>query len=229
MLLAQVERTREAAGYDPRRPACEVRRGARSVEPGAPDDLLATDDLVARAKGHEAVAAEELFRRYRPRLQSFVHARVPVVARKLSDTQDVVQDVCFKILRALDRFESRGIGSFWWFARQIAKNHLLDLVRRGRALHETGLDEKSDAEPVAKARAPAGVAADRESAEAFDRALERVADPVRQGLVMRLELGLEWNVIARDCGFPSPDAARVAVKRALGDVAKEMAGHGEGS
>jgi DNA-directed RNA polymerase specialized sigma24 family protein len=131
------------------------------------------------------------------------------------------------ILRALDR--SSAAWSFWWFARQIAKNHLLDLVRRGRALHESGLDERSDAEPVAKARAPAGVAADRESAEAFDRALERVADPVRQGVVMRLELGLEWNVIARDCGFPSPDAARVAVKRALGDVAKEMAGHGEGS
>ncbi len=82
---------------------------------------------------------------------------------------------------------------------------------------------------MAKAQTPSGAAEDREAAEAFDRALEHVPDPVRRGLVMRLELGLEWNVIARDCGFPSPDAARVAVKRALGEVAKEMAGHGEGS
>ncbi len=197
--------------------------------PGPPDDLLTTDDLVARAKRREAVAAEELFRRYRPRLSAFVHARVPSGARKLSDTQDVVQDVCFKILRALDRFESRGIGSFWWFARQIAKNHLVDLARSGKALRETGLDERSDAEPAGPARPPSGAAADREAMEAFDRALERVPERVRQGLLMRLELGLDWKAIAGDSGFPSADAARVAVKRALADVAKEMAGHGEGS
>jgi RNA polymerase sigma factor (sigma-70 family) len=199
------------------------------VVPVSPDDLLSTNDLVARAKRREAVAAEELFRRYRPRLSAFVHARVPSGARRLADTQDVVQEVCFKILRALDRFESRGIGSFWWFARQIAKNHLVDLARGGKAVHETALDEHSDAEPAGPARAPSSVAADREAMEAFDRALERVPERVRQGILMRLELGLDWSVVAADSGFPSADAARVAVKRALADVAREMTGHGERS
>jgi RNA polymerase sigma factor (sigma-70 family) len=192
-------------------------------------ELLQTGDLVARFQRGERNAADDLFRRYRPRLDAFLRARVPAGARKLGDTDDLVQEVCVKILGALDRFEMRGIGSFWWFARSIAKHHLIDAARRGHALHETKLPDGSDWTPAAKLRGPVGEAADRESAVAFDQALERVPDHVRRGLLMRLELGLDWSVVAADCGFPSADAARVAVKRALGAVAKEMAGHGDGT
>src|SRR5262245_5232778 len=106
------------------------------VASGAEGDLLATIDLVTRARTGDRSAAENLFRRYRKRLEAFVYARVPVSARRLVDTQDIVQDVCVKILGALDRFESKGVGSFWCFARSIARNHLIDAARRGGAKHE---------------------------------------------------------------------------------------------
>jgi RNA polymerase sigma factor (sigma-70 family) len=193
------------------------------------DELLQTGDLLARFRAGERIAADELFVRYRPRLDAYLRARVPAGARPLGDTDDLVQDVCVKILGALDRFEMRGIGSFWWFARSIARNHLIDATRRRQALHETRLKEESEFAPAAKLRGPPAEAADHESAAAFDRALERVQDHVRRGLLMRLELGLDWSVIAGDCGFPSADAARVAIKRALASIAKEMAGHDEGA
>jgi RNA polymerase sigma factor (sigma-70 family) len=204
------------------------------VEPGPKPEvpnreLNVTDDLLSRARRGERTAADDLFRRYQPRLNAFLRARMPAGARKFCDAEDLVQEVCVKILGALDRFESRGIGSFWWFARSIARNHLVDVARRGQALHETRLAYETRAEPTAKVRGPSGEVADREAAEAFDRALERIPDPVRKGLLMRVELGLGWFVIAGDCGFPSADAARVAIKRALASIAKEMAGHGEGS
>jgi len=201
------------------------------VEPGPPIDggaspLQETGELVARWQRGERSAADELYRRYHPRLNSLLRARLPAGARRLGDTDDLVHDVYLKILGALPRFEMRGISSFWCFARTIALNHVVDAARRHHAIHETGMPE-SDGVPPAPARGPVGEAIDHESAAAFDRALARVPEPVRSAILLRIELDLDWATIAVECGFPSPDAARVAVKRGLGVIAKEMAGHGE--
>ena len=196
------------------------------MEPAPPSDLLATADLLARIRGGERGAADDLFRRYRPRLLAFVHSRVPPSARATADTQDVVQEVCVKILRSLDRLHDRGIGSFWGFARTLAKNHLVDLARRGGARREGKLASDSGAAPADPADGPLRALCGGEAAAAFDRALEGLPPRVRDGVVMRLELGLDWDSVAREGGFPSADAARVAVKRALAFVAKEMARHG---
>ena len=192
---------------------------------GAESDLLATIDLVTLSKRGDRSAAETLFRRYRPRLEAFLFARVPSRARRLFDTQDVVQDVCVKIFAALDRFEGRGIGSFWCFARSVARNHLIDAGRRVRTLHETAIKEGSASCPKDLAPGPSKEAEGHESVADFDRALEKLPEQVRTATLMRLELGLEWNVIAAECGYPSPDAARVGIKRALRKIATELSGH----
>ena len=192
---------------------------------GAESDLLATVDLVTRARQGDRPAAEQLFRRYRAHLEAFVYSRVPLRARRLVDTQDIVQDVCIKILVALDRFEARGVGSFWCFARTIASNHLIDCSRRGGALHETTLRDGSGSCPPAFVPDPSKQAEAREWAEDFDRELAKLPERLRIAILARLELKLEWNVIAEECDYPSPDAARVAVKRALGEIAKRMSGH----
>jgi RNA polymerase sigma-70 factor (ECF subfamily) len=199
--------------------------GGGGVTSGAESDLIATIELVTLARQGDRSAAEQLFRRYRPRLEAFLYARVPLRSRRLFDTQDVVQDVCVKIFAALDRFKSHGIGSFWCFARSVARNHLIDAARRGNAVHETAIQEGSGSCPEMVAPGPSEESEGHEAAEDFDRALENLPDRVRTATLMRLELGLEWNVIAAECGFPSPDAARVAIKRALREIATEMSGH----
>jgi RNA polymerase sigma factor (sigma-70 family) len=208
--------------------APEPRSDGRSAD-RPESELLQTGELLARFKGGERAAADDLFRRYRPRLDAFLRTRLPPGARRLGDTDDLVQEVCVKILGALDRFELRNIGSFWWFARSIANHHLIDMLRRNKARREAILPDASDAAPPEPHPGPDDEAASREAAAAFDRALESVSDHVRRGLLMRLELHLDWSVVAADCGFPSPDAARVAIKRALGAIAREMAGHADGT
>ncbi len=198
------------------------------VTSGAESDLIATIELVTLARQGDRSAAEQLFRRYRPRLEAFLYARVPLRARHLFDTQDVVQDVCVKIFAALDRFKAHGIGSFWCFARSVARNHLIDAARRGDAVHETAIHEGSGSCPEMVAPGPPEVSQGHEAAEDFDRALEKLPDRVRTALLMRLELGMEWSVIAEECDYPSPDAARVAIKRALQEIAKEMSRHDDG-
>jgi RNA polymerase sigma-70 factor (ECF subfamily) len=198
------------------------------VEPSNSSDLLQTGDLLARIRRGDRAAGEELFQRYRPRIAAFVRARVRPGVHKASDADDVVQDVCVKIWNALDGFEERGIGSFWWFARTLARHHLIDLARRQRAAHETKLDTATHVAPAAQAPGPLRDAVDHEAAEAVDEALEKLPAQTRHALAMRLELDLDWSVIAVDCGFPSPDAARIATKRALVGIAKGLPGLRDG-
>lgn len=185
--------------------------------------LQETGVLLSRARVGEGIAREELFRRFRPRLEGFLRSRLPLGARDLLETQDLVQDVCLKAFGAIDRFEHRGIGSFWGFLRQIALRQLIDAGRRaGRRGGVQPLDEDSRGAPPARATTPLAHLVTKESIEAFEGALERVGEKQREALLMRLELGLDFRTIAVECGFPTEAAARMAVHRALQRVYAEM-------
>lgn len=181
---------------------------ARMVERPAneADELTRTAELVARSQSGDAAAFAELMERFGPRLSAFLHARLPPAGRALTDTSDALQEIRLKVWQALPKFEPRGIGSFWWFLRQVARNRVTDEWRT--------------------AATPQGAAISAEEQELFEEALASVPDPARRAVVLRLELGLDYGGIARDIGYPSPDAARVAIRRALVKVATEIAARG---
>ena len=62
------------------------------------------------------------------------------------------------------------------------------------------------------------------SAERYERALERLKPASREAVVARVEMGFSYRQVATELGKPSPDAARMAVSRALAQLAREMAG-----
>lgn len=206
-------------------------------EPCSPTDALARDrsllqtaDILAQARAGSAQAREDLFRRYHAKLARFLHMRLPSSARGMLDTDDIVQEVYASALSTLDRFEYRGIGSFWAYLRRIGINHLRQIARRpsndGRM--EPALDASAP-DPAAPDSGPISKLMKKEQLEAFEKALERISEAGRDALLMRLELDLGYEAIAAECGFPSADAARMAVCRAMGRVAEEMSrgGHGE--
>src|SRR5262245_32846966 len=92
--------------------------------------LACTADLVAQARAGDLRARDELVVRYREPLVRFLHARLPRSARGLLETQDVVQEATAAALLQLDRFEYRGIGSFWSYLRQISLNLVAQSYRR---------------------------------------------------------------------------------------------------
>ena len=63
----------------------------------------------------------------------------------------------------------------------------------------------------------------KETFEAFEVALEEIAEPARGALLLRLELGLPYGVIASECGYPSADAARMAIGRSMARLAHDLA------
>ena len=62
----------------------------------------------------------------------------------------------------------------------------------------------------------------RRTAAHFEHILERLDDRDREAIVSRLELGQSWQQVAVVLGKPSPDAARMAVSRALRRLVEEM-------
>lgn len=62
----------------------------------------------------------------------------------------------------------------------------------------------------------------RQSLEAYEAGLERLSPDVRAAVVSRVELGLSYREIATVLDKPSPDAARMAVTRALVRMAEEI-------
>jgi len=189
------------------------------------EDLLqATMGLLERIDAGDRRAQEELFQRFLPQLTRFLAARSRGSARDLLHTQDAVQEVVLRAFRGLDRFDYDGVGSFWAWLRTIAVNLLRDegrrTGRRGVALELAG---DSRGAPSDAGRTPAQAAELADDVELFDRALHVLPERERRAVMLRVELGLDFNAIASDCGFRSADAARMSVRRSLDKLAEEMA------
>ena len=56
----------------------------------------------------------------------------------------------------------------------------------------------------------------------YESALDRLSEDDRELAIARLELGLSYDEVARATNRPSPDAARMAIGRALVRLASEM-------
>ncbi|MFN8587671.1 MAG: sigma-70 family RNA polymerase sigma factor [Candidatus Eisenbacteria bacterium] len=176
--------------------------------------------MLRLAKDGDDRAREVLLARYLPRLQRWASGRLPAWARSLVDTSDVVQDVFLKTLQGLDRVEVRGPGIFQAYVRRAVLNRIRDEVRwASRRPGPDGVPEDLAArEPTPLERA---ITAD--TLARYEAALEALGEDERELVHLRLELDFGYDEIARMTGRPSPDAARMATRRALARVAEAMA------
>ncbi len=190
----------------------------------APQDprLLATIDLLRLSKAGDDRARDELLGRYLPRLRRWASGRLPMYARSLLDTSDLVQDTLLRVLQGLDRIEERGPGGFQAYVRQAVLNRIRDEVRW--AARRPGPDEVpeslADATP-----SPLENAIGADVLERYERGIAGLSAEDRELLLLRIELDFDYAEIATMTGRPSRDAARMAVQRALAKLAEAM-GHG---
>ena len=189
--------------------------------PETPDErsLLATVVLLRMAKDGDLEARDHLFHRYHARLSRWAAGRLPMRARSLLDTSDLVQETLVRVLEGIDRIEIRGPGGFQAYVRQAVLNRIADQVRW--ASRRPGPDEfpesLQDASPSPLENAIGGDVLGR-----YERAFVRLTDEDRELLHLRIELDFDYDEISRMTGKPSRDAARMAVKRALSRLAEEM-------
>jgi RNA polymerase sigma-70 factor, ECF subfamily len=189
--------------------------------PGTPGErsLLATIVLLRMAKDGDTNARDELFQRYHARLTRWAAGRLPVRARSLLDTSDLVQETLVRVLEGLDRIEIRGPGGFQAYVRQAVLNRIADQVRwASRRPGPEGIPESlHDASP-----SPLENAIGSDVLARYERAFAKLSEDDRELLHLRIELDIDHDDIARMTGKPSRDATRMAVKRALSRLAEEM-------
>jgi RNA polymerase sigma-70 factor (ECF subfamily) len=187
----------------------------------SPAHPASTADLLSRARAGDAEALNDLFRRHLPPLRRWARGRLPRWTRDLRDTEDLVQETLAQTLRRIDQFEPRHEGALQAYLRQAVMNRVRDEVRRlNRYPAAAGLDDSDRfADPSAS---PLEEAIGKEALDRYEAAMQRLKPEEREIILARVEMQQSYQQIAAAHGKSSPDAARMAVTRALVRLAEEM-------
>jgi len=184
-------------------------------------ELLATGDLLRRAKAGDKEALNKLMGRYRPRLIRWATGRLPMNARSLLDTGDVVQETLLRAIQALDGIEIEEPGKFQAYVRTAVLNRIRDQMRWARKHPGTDGVPEDVVDPTPS---PLDMAIEADVLERYERAMDQLTDTQRLLVHLRLELRYSYEEIAAVVERSSPDAARMAVCRAVRKLAEVM-GH----
>lgn len=173
--------------------------------------------LLIRAQRGDATAMGALVSRYLPRLRRWAHGRLPQWVRRGADTSDVVQDALTATLRNLDSFEPHSRHALACYLRAAVRNRIRDAHRRGKWRFES--IEPADPEQCG------ATAFDRlrskELASRYRAAVGRLSPADRDLIVGHIELDYSHAQLAHMTGR-SPNAARMALKRAVERLAIEL-------
>lgn len=176
-------------------------------------------ELLERARAGDSDALDRLLGRYLPRLRRWASGRLPRGARDLSDTEDLVQDTVFRTLRHIDGFHPQREGALQAYLRQAIMNRIRDELRRAK---RRSPPEELDDDVPSPLASPLEEAIGQETTERYEAALAELRDEEREAIIARIELQCSYDEMAVMLGKPSPNAARVAVRRAVIRLALKM-------
>ena len=175
--------------------------------------------LVERAKAGDASALERLITRYLPRLRRWTRQAFPSWAHDAADTDDLVQETVWNAVRNLPHFNMRGDHSLRAYMKRAARNRVKDEIKRiARHPHRSELSPNHPAQTPS----PDEAASAREGLWRCRVALCRLRTEDRRIIEAAVADGADPVKLAELTGKPSPDAARMALSRALRRLAREM-------
>lgn len=178
-------------------------------------------ELLRRARHGDSRALSTLFRRQAADLQRWARGRLPHWARHAADTADLVQDVLFQTVRRIDSFEVRGRGALQAYLRQAVQNRIADELRK---VGRRGVSAPIDAERLTDSGPSPHQSTEEVLNESrFWAALRELSEVDRLLVVGRLKLDYTYEQLALVTGRPGPEAARLAVRRAVQRLAEILA------
>lgn len=163
-------------------------------------------------------AVDALLAAIRPVIVKYCRARVGHGQRSSASAEDVAQEVCLAVLKALPNYREQG-RPFMAFVYGIAAHKVADAHRasaRNRAESVPELPDSAGLEPGPEQRALQGELSDR-----MGQLLDVLPARQREILVLRVVLGLSAEETAEAVGS-TPGAVRVAQHRALTRLRKAL-------
>jgi RNA polymerase sigma factor (sigma-70 family) len=182
-------------------------------------DLESSIELLQQVKRGDADALDRLLRRYLVPLRRWATGRLPQWARDMADTQDMVQDAVWHTLHHLAAFQPSRDGGLHAYLRTAVINRIRDELRRA---HRRPQIMELDENVPSPFPSPFVTAMNAEARDRYEAALSSLTEGERDLIIARVEWGLDYKEIAAALDRPTPDAARVAVRRALLKLAKMM-------
>lgn len=179
----------------------------------------ATLRLLQRARAGDREATDALIARYLPRLRRWAAGRLPIWARDMADTDDLVQDAVIRTFARIDQFEVRGEGALQAYLRQAIGNRIRDELRR---VNHRAPVERLDQRLEDRSASPFEHAVGTEMAQRYEEALASLTAADREAIIARVEFGGTYEEVAVALGKPTAEAARTAVGRALVRLAEAM-------
>jgi RNA polymerase sigma factor (sigma-70 family) len=155
-----------------------------------------------------------------PGISAWTHGRLPQRARRRVETGDLVQEAAVGALQKLpDELLARP-DTVRAYLKQSIKNRIVDEIRRA------GKVELPDYDSGELARDPSDSPLDRviesEDRIRFRRALAVLDEDSQLLVVGRVDLDMSYDELALATGRASADAARVATRRAVLRLAREV-------
>ena len=177
------------------------------------------DQLVAAATTRDPKAVEELLRIVRPLVVRYCRTRLGGYERANSSPDDVAQEVCLAVLRALPTYRDQG-RPFLAFVYGIAQHKVVDAHRSSGRDRSDPTDEPP--EEADERDSPEQHAVNFSESQVMRELLDRVPEKQREVLVMRVVVGLSAEETADAVGSTA-GAVRVAQHRALGKLRQLLA------
>jgi RNA polymerase sigma-70 factor (ECF subfamily) len=169
------------------------------------------DEVVAAAAAGDRLAAEHLLAFLRPIVVRYCRTKLGRVQRTFVAADDVAQEVCLAVFRALPTYRQLG-RPFLSFVYGIAAHKVADVHRAAARDRSQPTPETPDV--MTEDEDPEQIALRRELIERTGILLRTLTPRQRDILVMRIVLGLSAQETADMVGT-TPDAVRVAQHRAL--------------
>ena len=153
--------------------------------------------LVEKAQKGDKKAFGMLVEKYQRRLNRLLSRMV----RDQSEIEDIVQDSFIKAYRAIDNF--RGDSAFYtWLYRigiNTAKNHLVKLGKRPKAMNEVDIEEIEnfeDAPDLRNHETPESTMMSSEIVASVNQTIEALPSELREAISLREMDGLSYEEIA---------------------------------
>jgi RNA polymerase sigma-70 factor (ECF subfamily) len=167
-------------------------------------------ELVTRAVRGERDATAALIKSIQPGVVRYCRARLGRVGGAYTTADDVSQEVCVALLRALPRYRHQGV-PFSAFVYSIAARKVTD-AQRAALRHAPPVAERFDQpdhEPGPEQRA-----LDAEQVRQLSHLLNQLPDTQREIILLRVAVGLSADEVGVVMGM-SAAAVRVAQSRGL--------------
>jgi RNA polymerase sigma factor (sigma-70 family) len=179
---------------------------------GSDAECDSTLDILERARKGDSSAARILIERTVGPLRRWARGRLPYYARAGANTEDVVQDAVLRALARVDHFEHRSVDGMQKYLRESVRNRIRDEVRR---VMRRGVGEELPETLHDHGYSPLEELILKERSERYLAALRTLKPTDRMAIIFRLEHHHSFEEIAAKLGKATPDAARMAVTRAV--------------